>query len=304
MKLGIGIPSYGPYTDAGLIREVVLRTEACGYHSVWFPDNLFTAPGHLVELGSQWHDPYTLCGYAAGITQNVKIGIAVTVLPFRHPAAVAKMASTIDHLSHGRFILGVGVGNVASEFAALGLDFRQRGAMCDEYLRALKELWTSALPSFQGKYVQFSGLTLDPKPVQRPHPPIWVGGNSAAALRRTAVLCDGWHPVGLTPGEMMQRIVELRNAAAATGRTAPIIISCQGPWVRIAGVPSGQEPETKGGKRVPLNGSPQEIIQDLVDYAHAGVEHLVLRFSRVPDGAGFLNAFEYFHKHVRPFLPF
>ena len=145
-------------------------------------------------------DQLTVLAFLAGQTQTIHQVTSVIIVPHRNPLVAAKVLATLDVLSRGRLIVGVGVGWMREEFEALGLPpFAERGAVTDEYIRAFKELWTSDNPSFEGKYCRFSEITFLPKPVQKPHPPIWVGGESRRAMRRTAQLANGWYPIGANP---------------------------------------------------------------------------------------------------------
>lgn len=300
MLFGIGCPSYGAYTDPGLIREVIRRAEDYGYYSIWFPDHIVIDNNYLTDMGRCYYDPFSLCGYAAAMTKRIKIGIAVVVVPYRHPAITAKMVATLDQLTAGRFIMGIGPGYMEGEYAAIDVPFKSRGPMTDEYILAMKELWTKDNPQFSGRFVKFSDVTLEPKPVQKPHPPIFVGGNSAPAIRRAANLGNAWHPVGLSPEDLAKGMASVRAQAKAAGRTDRIMFSTQGQWVRITDVPKGQKPAMRNGVRVGTNGTAAEIIADLKEYKKVGVEHLILRFSKVPDAKGYLEAFEFFHKNILP----
>jgi probable F420-dependent oxidoreductase len=134
----------------------------------------------------------------------VRLGTHVLIIPYRHPMCTAKHLATLDVLSGGRLILGAGVGWMAEEFHALGLPtYAERGVVTNEYLCVFKELWTKEKPEFQGQYTQVSGIGFWPKPVQKPHPPIWIGGHSAAALRWAATLGDDWMPIGLRPQSLL-----------------------------------------------------------------------------------------------------
>ena len=150
----------------------------------------------------------------AGATSRVRLGTTVLIVPYRNAVVTAKMVSSLDALSGGRVVLGIGAGWVAEESAMLGVPFAERGPMTDEYLAAMRELWTSPAPSFAGKYTQFSGLHFEPKPVQKPHPPIWVGGHGRASLRRAAEIGAAWHPINRSPEE-------LRAGAGGAGAALP-----------------------------------------------------------------------------------
>src|SRR5207245_4886965 len=148
----------------------------------------------------------------------------------RQPVLMAKMLTTIDTLSNGRLICGVGVGWWKQEIEILGAPFHARGRQADEMLRVFKELWTSDRPAFNGEFYRFDDIGFAPKPVQKPHPPIWVGGDSASAFRRVIELGDGWHASGKTPAEMRDRIARLRAAAGAGRRSCASITR----WSRAA----------------------------------------------------------------------
>jgi probable F420-dependent oxidoreductase len=181
---------------------LALKAEELGLDGVFVPDHILAPPATAQHYGPSWPDPFSLLAFLAGRTQRIRVGASVIVLPYRNPLVTAKAAATVDQVSGGRFILGIGVGWDEEEFRNLGLPFRQRGAMADEYIRVIKAAWSAERPSFAGKYLSFSGATFAPRPVQTPHPPIWVGGMpgviSSPALRRVALLCDAWHPLGLS----------------------------------------------------------------------------------------------------------
>jgi probable F420-dependent oxidoreductase len=165
-----------------------------------------------------YYEPVTVLAAAAMCTTHARLGASVFVLGHRHPVLMAKMLSTIDSISNGRLICGVGVGWWKQELEALGAPFHARGRQADEMLRVFKELWTSDKPRFEGEFYRFGDLGFAPKPVQKPHPPIWVGGHSAGALRRVVALGDGWHASGKSPAEMREGIAQLRKVADAAKR--------------------------------------------------------------------------------------
>jgi probable F420-dependent oxidoreductase len=162
---------------------------------VWVHDHVFHA-GHVCRrIGHKPSDePLTLLSDVAARTERVGLGTSVLVLPYHHPIRLAKAAATLDVLSGGRVMLGVGVGAVPPESEAMGSPDAERGAISDEAIAVMKALWTQEDPSFAGKYARFSGMPLAPKPLQQPHIPVLIGGNSRAAIRRAVRLGDGWHP--------------------------------------------------------------------------------------------------------------
>lgn len=205
--------------------------EQVGLESVWMPEHLVfpavvrsrypyaddgTPPSIRPE--TPLLDPLIVLAQVAARTSRLRLGTNVYVLPLRHPIAVARMATTLDVLSGGRFSFGVGAGWLEEEFAAVGADFHRRGALVRESVRAMKALWTEEEPSFRGRTWSFGPVRFEPKPVQKPHPPILVGGESEAALRRAAAVGDGWYGVRHTPESVVPQVARLRAELAAAGR--------------------------------------------------------------------------------------
>src|SRR5438552_11086532 len=221
MNFGVWLPNCRHLATPDIIRGAAVRAEQLGYDSVWVSDHVVVPNANIVNFGESIFDPLVTLGVLAGATSRVRLGTTVLIVPYRNAVVTAKMVSSLDALSGGRVVLGIGAGWVAAESAMLGVSFVERGPMTDEYLEAMQELWTSTAPSFAGKYTQFSGLTFEPKPVQKPHPPIWVGGHSRAALRRTAQFGAAWHPINRTPEELRAGMDEIARVCEARGREAP-----------------------------------------------------------------------------------
>lgn len=160
-----------------------------------------TIPEHIVmplamaeAMGTRFVEGLSACAVLMGATERIRMLTYILALPYRHPLLLAKQIATAEFIAGGRFTLGTAVGHLDEEFRILGVPFEKRGAITDEYLMALKEAWTSDRPNFQGKYVSFKDVVIEPKPVQKPHPPIYIGGNSEAAMRRAVKHGDGWIP--------------------------------------------------------------------------------------------------------------
>ena len=210
--------------------DVAVRAEALGFESVWVAEHLvfpstiqsrypYAAEGvPPINPATPLLDPLLVLMQVAARTQRIRLGTNVYILPLRHPIAVARMVTTLDVLSGGRVSFGVGLGWLAEEFDAVGLDFATRAARGREAIRALRALWTEEEPSFHGRTVQFGPVRFEPKPAQRPHPPILVGGESGAALKRAAELGDGWYGVGHTPQTAAGQVARLREYLDAAGR--------------------------------------------------------------------------------------
>jgi len=232
----------------------------------------------------------------AGATTRVRLGTTVLIIPYRNPVVTAKMISSLDALSGGRVDFGIGAGWVAAESAVLGVPFAERGAMTDEYLRAMLELWTSPSPSFDGKYTQFSGLVFEPRPVQKPHPPIWVGGHSRAALRRTARIGAAWHPINRPPDELRAGRAELVRLCQAHGRPVPPALTLRNDIHVLR--PGHSAPSSSHAGRV-LAGEPAALVDQIAELAACGVEHLVLEFLAA-DGGQLDEQMGLFAERVRP----
>src|SRR5262247_3198264 len=218
MQVGVWIPNCRHLATPENIRGAAVRAEELGYDSVWVSDHVVVPRANIGNFGEGIFDPLVTLGVIAGATRRVQLGTTVLIVPYRNAVVTAKMVSSLDALSGGRVVLGIGAGWVAAESAMLGVPFAERGPMTDEHLRAMQELWTSNTPSFAGKYTQFSGLVFEPKPVQKPHPPIWVGGHSRAALRRTVEFGAAWHPINRPPDELRAGQAEIARLCQTRGR--------------------------------------------------------------------------------------
>ncbi len=180
-------------TGAG-IATVAAAAEAAGFHGFGFTDHPAPTQRWLEAGGHDALDPFVAMGFAAARTTTLRLIPNVVVLPYRNPFVVAKSGATLDLLSEGRFTLAVGVGYLKREFAALGIDFDERGQLFDEALEVIRGIWTTDDFSYEGRYFTAKGITAHPRPVSHPHPPIWIGGNTAAARRRVTAHGDGWCP--------------------------------------------------------------------------------------------------------------
>ena len=298
MKFGVWIPNCRHLATPDIIRGAAVRAEQLGYDSVWVSDHVVVPNANVVNFGETIFDPLVTLGVIAGATSRVRLGTTVLIVPYRNAVVTAKMISSLDALSGGRFVFGIGAGWVAAESAMLGVPFAERGAMTDEYLEAMQELWTNQAPSFSGKYTQFSGLTFEPKPVQKPHPPIWVGGHSKAALRRTAQFGAAWHPINRSPEELRAGRAELARLSQARGRAVPPAITLRND-VRIV-APGQAAPKSTHGGRV-LAGEPARLVEQIAELADCGVEHLVLEFLAA-DGPELDGQMAAFAERVRPKL--
>jgi len=266
MKIGFSLLNNWGIEDAQALVGLASRAEALGFDSVWVHDHVFNV-GHVFDRigGKPYYEPLTLLSFVAARTERVRLGTSVLVLPYHNPIRLAKTAATLDVLSGGRLILGVGVGSIEKEMRAMGSPFAERGAVTDEAIAVMRALWTQADPSFDGKYSRFAGMKFSPKPLQKPSIPVVIGGVSRAAIRRAARLGDGWQPLGLSPEALGQGIALLREEARAHGRDIskiPVSIAMS------LGVSTS--------RRYALGNDPAEILQNAKAYAGLGVETLVI----------------------------
>ena len=298
MNFGVWIPNCRHLATPDIIRSTAVRAEQLGYDSVWVSDHVVVPHANVVNFGETIFDPLVTLGVIAGATRRVQLGTTVLIVPYRNAVVTAKMVSSLDALSGGRVVLGIGAGWVAAESAMLGVPFAERGPMTDEHLRAMQELWTSNTPSFAGTYTQFSGLSFEPKPVQKPHPPIWVGGHSKAALRRTVDFGAAWHPINRPPDELRTGQAELARLCQARGRAIPPALTLRND-IRV--LRSGQSvPASAHAGRV-MAGEPAALVDQIGELARCGVQHLVLEFLAA-DGRELDEQLTSFAERVRPRL--
>jgi len=222
LKIGVCSANSGPYATPARLRSVGELCEATGVESIWVSEHLVVSdprtPPSPMDPEDPILDPVTALAFLAGITSSVRLGTGVVVLPLRNPLVLAKALATVDVVSGGRLIVGLGVGYVEREFAAIGVPFTDRGARFEEHLAAMRSIWTEHRPAFTGRYVAFDRVQAHPHPVQDPHPPIVLGGYAPAVLRRAVREADGWYGWGLDPGATARYLAALREIEAQIGR--------------------------------------------------------------------------------------
>jgi probable F420-dependent oxidoreductase len=267
VKLGCGIPISGAWAGPEAIVHIAARAEELGYASVWtFQRLLSDVDNALAPVYRSVLDPLISLGFAAAVTSRVRLGVAVVNLPFVSPALLAKQATTIDVLSHGRLDLGLGLGWSDDEYAASGASKARVGRRAEEYVTVLRTLWTDDEPEHRGEFYEIPRSRQDPKPVQRPHPPILMGGTAPAALRRVGRVADGWISSSRTDLTTIgDAVATIKQGAEAVGRDpATLRFICRG-VVRL------QEAPLPPTGRTPLTGSADQIRADLQELETQGI---------------------------------
>jgi probable F420-dependent oxidoreductase len=295
MNFGIVLPIWQLTTAEA--EALAVRAEELGLDGVFVPDHILAKPATTQHYGAHWPDPFSLLAYFAGRTRRIRLGASVIVLPYRNALVAAKAAATVDQVSGGRFIFGVGVGWDEAEFVDLDLPFAQRGRLSDDYIRAIKAAWAADVPEYKGEYVRFGGATFSPRPVQRPHPPIWVGGVpgtiSGPAVRRCAELGDAWHPLALGLDDIEKGFATLRELGARSGRRDALGLAPRN-LLDLTDAP-------KGAGRGAFQGTPAEVAADVRRVKALGAEWMTFDLPRsgVP---AMMQAMERLAREVKPQL--
>lgn len=297
MKFGVAVPTWGPFADLGVLSDFVGLVEELGYESVWFADHVAVPTYATDRFDPPMLDPLTLASWVLARHGRLRAGTDVLVAPYRHPLLVAAIAGSLQRLSEGRLLLGVGIGYLRGEFDALGVSLRERATTTDEVLQALRTVWSGRGPHrFSGPHFGFSDIlpvAVPPDPV-----PLLVGGNNTNARARAARFGDGWHPLYPTPADYAdgrQEIERMREENASTGSflysysAAACVVTgraLRGRGAATAGATSGESrPEYRYAPAFPtdedgrplLCGSPDQVASDVERYRRAGVEQMVLR---------------------------
>ncbi len=220
MKFGFTLPNNFGVADPHQVVQLGVLAEQLGFDSLWVNHHVINVGYVHDRLGqAPYHDALVTLTWLASKTQTATLGTSVLVMPYRHPMVLAKEIATLDHLSGGRITLGLGVGSLPEENDILGSDYQDRGHYSNEFIEVLLALWTQTEANFAGKYWSFENVVSSPKPLQKPHPPIVIGGNRPPALRRVAKLGDGWHPLGLSPEKLSERMKFIQGEAESFGRS-------------------------------------------------------------------------------------
>lgn len=269
MKVGVNLINFGPGASPESLVRWVQLAEALGYHLIMTSDHIAITPDVQSRYPAPFYEPLSTLGWLAGITRTMAIGTTVIIVPYRSPLEIAKVGANVDRLSGGRFILGVGVGWAQQEFQVLGVPFHQRGAMTNEFLEIITRLWTTDVASYEGRFVAFKDVHTAPRPVQSPHPPIWVGGASEAAMRRAVKYGDAWHPnrLRLRP---LQEVLLPRLQHLADQEQRPVPALCPRIRLRLLDAPLSDDQRLIG------EGTVDQVHRDLDALAALGCPYVLL----------------------------
>jgi len=269
------------------------RAEELGYDMIPIPEHFIVPNTHLELSGPHYFHSTVAQAFIAGATQRIRVNSSVTLLPLQHPVIMAKALSTADWMSNGRITVTFGVGWDAEEFKILGVPFHERGRMADEYLAAIVELWTSDSPEFDGRYVSFKDVAFEPKPVQKPHLPIWIGGDAEPMLKRAARYASGWIPWLTKPEDIPAKIDIIKSQSTYDGR----------PFEVLYGLGTSQVGEGHVVIDVPTQQpgmSAEEIIDRLGWFAGLGVTMTGVAIPPVKDVSAYLDYAQWVIEEIKP----
>ncbi|MCA2245300.1 MULTISPECIES: TIGR03619 family F420-dependent LLM class oxidoreductase [Mycobacterium] len=272
------------------------RAEELGYDMIPIPEHFIVPNAHVELSGPHYFHSTVAQAFIAGATQRIRVNSCVTLLPLQHPVIMAKALSTADWMSGGRITVTFGVGWDAEEFKILGVPFRERGRMADEYLASIVELWTSDWPEFHGKYVSFKDVAFEPKPVQKPHLPIWIGGDAEPMLKRAARYASGWFPWLTSPADIPAKLDFIKSQPTYDGRPFEVLYGLGSSRVGEGHVVIDDPTQLPGM-------SAEEIIDQLGWFAELGVTMTGVPIPPVKDINAYLDYAQWVIEEIKPKVP-
>lgn len=304
MKFALGMPGLilypplvGPWEPAASPSELVqiaVRADRLGFDALTVSEHIVMPDEMAGAMGRRFPDALLALAVLAGATERIELLTYVLVLPLRNPVVLAKQAATVDFLSNGRLLLGVGIGHAAREFEAIGVPFERRGARSDEAIEAMRELWTSDAPSYAGEFYSFSGIAFEPKPARKPHPPILVGGNSKPAMRRAAKYGDGWLPWLVTRGQLPDCLDYMRSQPDSRAAAGDFEVVMPVSEYKVEDYSHRQLGKTT------MPASSQQMIDQIGLLRDAGVTMAQVAPPKTPSREHFIEWMEWFAADVAP----
>ena len=318
MKFGLAIPNRGPMATAECIKEIAQKAEQFGYHYLAVPDHIvvprkidpnypYSETGEFVWTSDGVTDcmeQFTLLAWLAAVTNEIRVMTSVAVIPHRNPLFMAKSIATTDVLSGGRVTIGCGAGWMQEEFDALNLpDFSARGKVTHEYISAMKSAWVDPDPAYSGEFVKFANVDTDPRPIQKPHPPIWIGGESMPALRRAVALGDAWYPFGSNPKFRMDKLEtyvarlsilhQLAEDAGRDPKSISLAYNCA--------FHSANPKKDVDGNRQTFTGSPEQRAEDMEAFQDVGLQTMIVNVA-AGEKSAMLDRMAEFSENVMPLV--
>jgi len=290
-------------TPEGILQSAC-KAEELGFDAVLVNDHIIVdGTPHIVASWGNTYDPLIALSYVAARTTRICLGTSVLIMPYRNPVATAKMIATLDQMSGGRVIAGVGAGWNEAEFAALGVPFHERGARTTEYLRLWQACWAPGETTFHGQFFSFASMHIRPKPLQQPHPPIWIGGTSHAALRRAAQFAQVWQPTPMSLEDLLERQAYLREACAKIGRQ-DVPTTRMSFRVNFSDITGSTVRNTAARAERPLGqGTPAQVAEDMRRFRNeAGLEAFQINFNGCKNLAQLLASMALFIREVKPLV--
>jgi probable F420-dependent oxidoreductase len=281
------------------VQDLMKIVDDLGYYRVIVPDHIVMPGSHVEAMGRHWLHATTAMAFILGATKRIRVMPSVLVVPYHNPIELAKALATMDYLSQGRVDLGIGVGHASHEFEALAVPFEERGARTDEYISAIKELWTSDAPEFRGRWVAFDNIAFEPKPTQNPLP-IIVGGNSRAALRRAAAYGDGWNPWLITP-EQLPECLDYLHAQPTWDPARPFDLYMPPSIHEVSEVDHRPVGGSEDGRQNVLN--PQQLIDVLGRLDEMGVTSTSVPVPRTSSLEEYLDHVRWVAETIFPIFP-
>ena len=291
MHIGAFAMTANPFATPDYLRAFGSTAEERGFHSLWVPEHVvlfdqyeskypYAADGRIPAPSESGPiDPFTVLSFLAAVTRRVRLGTGICLVPQRNPVYTAKEVASLDWLSNGRFDFGVGIGWLAEEFQALDVPFERRGARCRDYLRLMQRCWSDPVSQYEGEFYSLPACRQFPKPIQQPHPPIYFGGESDAALRRVADLGQGWFPFSIGPDDLAARRRDLDGLLAKRGRTPAEVRVIVCPYFNAVDLDTVKRYRDAGAEEVVvmvLGGNPDgvrrtldQLAKDIVEPARA-----------------------------------
>ncbi|HET7882482.1 MAG TPA: TIGR03619 family F420-dependent LLM class oxidoreductase [Acetobacteraceae bacterium] len=281
----------------GIVRTA-MKAEELGFDAIFVNDHIIVDGSSRSAAWTNTYDPFVALSFMAANTSRIGLGISVLIVPYRNPIATAKTLATLDRMSGGRLVCGVGVGWNEAEFAALGVEFHERGARTNEYLRLWQACWVPGEVTFEGRFFSFADMHVSPKPLRQPHPPLWVGGASAAALRRAALFAETWQPTPMALPDLLAGQTALQQACERIGRAKPPTTRMSF-RVELSSI-TGNAPPT-GSERSLGWGTPAQVVDDLRRYRDAaGLAAFQINIHGNRDLAQLIDQMDCFVQEVRP----